>query len=325
MVSDNFLIRRGDPGQPLENKNQSSIVLGSVAAVCVVFFWSGWIVVSRLGVTHHLTVYDVTGLRFSIGAAVALPYIIWCRAWRGLTPMRTLVLTLTSGIPYALLSYFGLTYAPASHGGVFLNGCLPIFTTLFGWIWLRQKSRFSQIAGLGIILTGVFLVGYEGFISSGGGRIWLGDVFFLAAIALFAVFMIANRLWTITPRQVIFAVTIVSAVFYIPVWLLWLDSRLAAATGSEIVLQAVYQGLVPSVLGISCLNIAVRHIGAHATSVFLSVVPCVAALAAIPILHEIPGLPAWIGMITVTVGILLALGVIEGRRVRRWEVGKAGS
>jgi hypothetical protein len=36
----------------------------------------------------------------------------------------------------------------------------------------------------------------------------------------------------------------------------------------------------------------------------------VAALAAIPILHEMPGLPAWTGMFTVTVGILLALGVV---------------
>ncbi|MEJ2169795.1 MAG: DMT family transporter [Desulfobacterales bacterium] len=308
----------------MENSNQSSRVLGAGAAVCVVFFWSGWIIVSRLGVTHHLTVYDVTGLRFSVGAAVALPYIIWRRPWRGLTPLRTLVLALTSGIPYALLSYFGLLYAPAAHGGVFLNGCLPIFTALFGWLWLRQKSRSSQIAGMGIILIGVFLVGYEGFISSDGGRTWLGDVFFLAAIALFAVFMVANRVWTITPGQVIFAVTIVSAVFYIPVWLLWLDSRLLAASGSEILLQGIYQGLVPSILGISCLNIAVRHIGAHATSVFLSVVPCVAALAAIPILDEIPGLPAWIGMLTVTVGILLAIGVIEGKKMRRWDGGKVG-
>jgi drug/metabolite transporter (DMT)-like permease len=298
------------------------MVIGTVAAVCVVFFWSGWIVVSRLGVTHHLTVYDVTGLRFSVGAAAALPYIIWSRAWRGLTAGRIVVLALTSGIPYALLCYFGLTYAPAAHGGVFLNGCLPIFTTLFGWIWIGQKSRSSQIAGLGIILIGVMLVGYEGFVSPGRGMTWLGDVLFLAAIALFALFMIANRLWTISPGQVVFAVTIVSAVFYIPVWLLWLDSNLAAAPGSEILLQGAYQGLVPSVIGISCLNIAVRHIGANATSVFLSVVPCVAALAAIPILHEIPGLPSWIGMITVTVGILLALGVIEGKKVRSWEGGK---
>jgi hypothetical protein len=112
----------------LGNNNRNSALLGAIAAVCVVFFWSGWIVVSRIGVTHHLTVYDVTGLRFSIGAAVAMPYIIWRRAW-------------------------------------------------------------------------------------------MGDILFLAAIALFAVFMVANRVWTITPGQVVFAVTIVSAVFYIPAWI----------------------------------------------------------------------------------------------------------
>jgi drug/metabolite transporter (DMT)-like permease len=276
----------------------------------VVFFWSGWIVISRLGVTHHLTVYDLTGLRHGIGAVVALPYIIWSRAWRGLTPLRTIILALTAGAPYALLAYFGLVYAPAAHGGVFLNGCLPIFTALFAWIWLGQRSRFSQTVGLGIILVGVTLVGYEGFVSSGGGMTWVGDFLLLAAIALFAVFMLANQVWSVAPGQAIFSITIVSAVVYVPIWLLWLDSNLTIAPGSEILLQGAYQGLVPSIVGISCLNIAVRRIGPRATSVFLSTVPVVAALTAIPILNELPGLPAWIGMVTVTFGILLALGII---------------
>jgi uncharacterized membrane protein len=43
-------------------------------------------------------------------------------------------------------------------------------------------------------------------------------------------------------------------------------------------------------------------------------VPVVAALTAIPILNELPALPAWIGMIAVTLGILLALGIIGFHR-----------
>jgi drug/metabolite transporter (DMT)-like permease len=284
--------------------------IGAAAAISVVFFWSGWIVVSRLGVTNNLTVYDVTGLRYSIGAAVVLPYIIWQRAWRGLTALQVLVLTISAGAPYAILTYFGFIYAPAAHGGVFLNGCLPVFTTLLGWIWIGQRSQPSQLVGLGVILIGVTLVGYEGFVSTGGGMTWFGDILFLVAIALFAVFMVVNKVWAITPGQVLFAVTVVSAAVYIPIWLLWLDSNLAAAPRSEILLQGAYQGLVPSVLGISCLNVAVRNIGANAASVFLSAVPVVAALGAIPILNEMPGLPAWIGMIAVTVGVLLALGIV---------------
>jgi drug/metabolite transporter (DMT)-like permease len=294
----------------LGSSERGSIILGSVTAICVVFFWSGWIVISRLGVTGHLTIFDLTGLRYGIGAVVALPYIIWSRAWRGLTPWRTLILTLTAGAPYALLSYSGFIYAPAAHGGVFLNGCLPIFTTLFAWIWLGQRSRFSQMVGLVIILAGVTLVGYEGFLSSGGSMTWIGDLLFLAAIALFALFMVANQVWSVNPGQVIFSITIVPAVVYTPIWLLWLDSNLTSAPASEIILQGAYQGLVPSVVGISCLNIAVRHIGPRATSALVSSVPVVAALAAIPVLNELPGLPAWIGMITVSFGILLALGII---------------
>jgi len=295
----------------LGSKDRGSIILGSVAAICVVFFWSGWMVISRLGVTGHLTVFDLTGLRHGIGAVVILPYIIWSRAWRGLTPWRTFILALTAGAPYALLSYSGFIYAPAAHGGVFLNGCLPIFTTLFAWIWLGQRSRFSQMVGLVIILAGVTLVGYEGFLSSDGSMTWVGDLLFLAAIALFALFMVANQVWSVVPRQVIFSVTIVPAVVYTPIWLLWLDSNLTSAPFSEVLLQGAYQGLVPSILGVSCLNIAVRNIGPRATSVFFVAVPVMAALAAIPVLNELPGLPAWIGMITVTFGILLALGIIR--------------
>ena len=132
----------------------------------------------------------------------------------------------------------------------------------------------------------------------------------LAAIALFAVFMLANQVWSVAPGQAIFSITIVSAAVYVPIWFLWLDSNLTSAPGSEILLQGAYQGLIPSVLGISCLNIAVRHIGPRATSALISFVPVMAALAAIPVLNELPGLPAWIGMIAVTFGILLALGII---------------
>jgi drug/metabolite transporter (DMT)-like permease len=162
--------------QALRDDNRSSIILGGVAAICVVIFWSSWIVISRFGVTRHLTVYDITGLRYGVGAPVALPYIIRRRGWRGLTPLRTLILTLTAGVPYALLSYSGFIYAPAAHGGVFLNGCLPIFTTFFTWIWLGQRSRTAQIVGLGVIMTGVILVGYEGFVSPDVGILLAPDI-----------------------------------------------------------------------------------------------------------------------------------------------------
>jgi drug/metabolite transporter (DMT)-like permease len=164
-------------------------------------------------------------------------------------------------------------------------------------------------------LVGVTLVGYEGFASTGSGATVFGDFLFLTAIAMFAIFMVANRVWAITPGQVLFSVTLVSAVVYVPVWFLWLDSNLATAPNAEILLQGLYQGLIPSVLGIAFLSIAVRHLGPNETSVFISAVPVISALAAIPLLGEVPGLPAWIGMIMVTIGILLAMGILVRNQV----------
>jgi hypothetical protein len=106
-------------------------------------------------------------------------------------------------------------------------------------------------------------------------------------VYLFIVFMVTNRVGTRIPGQVVFAVANVSAVFYIPVWLLRPTSNLAVAAGPEILLQGAYQDVVPSVRGISCFNVAIRPIGAHATSVFLS---AVLAVAASPILQAMPGL-----------------------------------
>ncbi len=290
---------------------QRNTVIGTAAAVSVVCFWSGWMVVTRLGVTNTLTVYDITGLRFTIGAILVLPWVIKYRTWRGLTPVRVLVIGGGAGLPYALLTYFAFTYAPAAHGGVFLNGCLPVFTTAVAWIWLGQRINIAQLTGLAIILVGVVLVGYDGFSSTGNNRVWLGDSLFLIAIALFAVFMVATKVWLITPGQILFSATIAGAVVYVPCWAFFLDSNLAVAPQSELLLQGLYQGLVPSVLGISLLGVAINKLGATMASVFVSAVPVVAALAAIPILGEIPGVPTWVGMVAVTLGILLALGIFS--------------
>ena len=290
---------------------QRNTIIGTAAAIAVVFFWSGWILVSRFGVVNSLTPFDVAGLRFGVAGLLVLPYVILKKTWRGLTPLSGLVVFVGSGAPYAMLTYFGLYFAPAAHGGVFLNGSLPIFTALVGWLWLGQKSHRSQNIGLGIILVGVVLVGYEGFTSSVGEYVWLGDALLLTAICLFALFMVGTKVWQVLPGHILFAATVLGMVVYVPLWLLWLPSNIVNAPWSEITLQAAYQGLVPSILGISCVSISVRNIGADMAAVFMSAVPAVAALAAIPILGEVPGVPAWIGMVTVTLGILLALGIFR--------------
>jgi drug/metabolite transporter (DMT)-like permease len=289
-------------------------VIGVAASLAVVCFWSGWMVVSRLGVGASLTIYDVAGLRFGVGALVVTPFVIKMRLWRGLTPFRVLVLGCGAGVPYALLCYAGFVFAPVAHAGVFINGCLPIFTPLVAWLWVRHTSQASQVVGMLLILIGATLVGYEGFMNQHGEQTWIGDALFLSAAGCFSIYMVASKVWQITPGQTIFTVTTMSGLVYVPIWLLFLDSSLATAPMSEMVLQGAYQGLIASIGGICCMAISIRNLGANMASAFMPVVPVVSTLMAIPLLDEMPGTPAWIGMFLVTIGVFLALGLLAYRR-----------
>ena len=291
-------------------------IFGVAAALSVVFLWSGWMVVSRLGVSSTLTVYDVAGLRFGVGTLAALPFIIRYRCWRGLTPFKILALSGGAGIPYTLLCFLGFTFAPVSHAGVFINGCLPISTAVVAWFWIKQSSHVSQLLGMAIILIGATLVGYEGFVNQQGAQTWIGDLLFLGATVLFGIFMVASKVWRINPGQIVFSVTVLGGLIYVPVWLLALESNLAMAPWPEILLQSAYQGILASIGGISCTMLAIRYLGANLVSAYMAGVPVISSLMAIPFLGEMPGLPAWIGMVGVTLGVLLALGLFIPHKAR---------
>jgi drug/metabolite transporter (DMT)-like permease len=68
---------------------------------------------------------------------------------------------------------------------------------------------------------------------------------------------------------------------------------------------------MPSFVGMYFMLLAVRHLGANRTAVFVSMVPVLAALLAVPTLGEIPTVLAWSGMGIVSLGALFALGLFK--------------
>ena len=66
-------------------------------------------------------------------------------------------------------------------------------------------------------------------------------------------------------------------------------------------------------MGTSLIYVTIRSLGPNRTAVFVSIVPVLAALMAIPALDELPSVAAWMGIAVVTVGVLLAMGAV-GRR-----------
>ena len=102
-------------------------VTGYAAAWCIVLVWSFWLIVSRLANGSGLTIYDLAALRYGLAAVIAGPLCLYYRPWRGLRLFQIAVLSFVLGPVYILFVFAGFIYAPAAHGGIFMNGVLPIF------------------------------------------------------------------------------------------------------------------------------------------------------------------------------------------------------
>ena len=285
---------------------QREAALGLASGLAVLLVFAGMLVVSRHGATATLTIWDMAGLRFGVGALATAALLVWLRpariGWR-----RSLALAFFSGAPYALCVFGGFTFAPVAHAGVIVNGAMPVFTALIGWLAFREGIGGWRVAGVALIVAGVALIGWDSLRFGEPGQ-WRGHVLFLVAALSNAIFLAAVRGWRIGAAGMLVAVMGWNALLYLPVWLLVLPSNLAAAPWREIVLQGGYQGLVVATASAMLLTFAARTIGATRQAAIMAGAPALALLMAIPLLGEVPTPPAIGGVAVVTVGILVTLG-----------------
>ncbi len=286
------------------SKTTQNFLMGLSAAIVVVFIWSGWLVISKVGVESKLTIYDIAALRYGISAIIAFPIVLYLKPWKDTPIHRIIVLAVLAGIPYVLLAYAGFTYAPAAHGGVFLNGALPAMTLVLAWLRLKERPRLQQVSGTVLIIIGALMAALDAS-EAAASEAWIGDLLFLTAGLSFSGYLIINRLWNVTIPLVLLSLSVVSGFIYIPIWYIFLPSALVEAAHSQILLQAAYQGLLPNLVGLGLISIAVRHAGASATAAIISAVPGLGAILGLVLLGEILGPMTWVGIFIVTIGILL--------------------
>jgi len=280
--------------------------LGYLAGLGVIAIWSGFIVFARFGVKGNLTPYDVTALRFMVGALVALPFVF--RYWpHHLSSVRILVLMATGpGVVYSVLMYNGLNYSPAAFAGVFANGTMPIFTAIFAWALLGERLGKTAFIAIAIIIAGSVAVGYEN-LSSVGTENLIGLPFFIIASFFLAAYVVLLRLWNLTSRQILAIINLPSALVFLPLWWFALPSTIGDASLAEIALQALFQGLGPSFLALIFFTYAIQTIGATPVAAFAASVPATAALLAIPVLGERLNIVEWSGVLAVTAGLALLI------------------
>lgn len=289
----------------------SQTLLGFAAAWSIVFVWSFWLIVSRVAESSGLTVYDLAAMRYGLASIIAVPLCLYYKPWRGMTLTQIAAVSFILGPIYILIVFSGFLYAPASHGGIFMNGMLPLIAMLFALIFLRTLPRAQQVIGAALILASAIVLA-SNTSTSGTPTAWIGDIMFLIGALFFSSYMILSERWKLGAMQIIFCGTIINAVIYLPIWYLWLPSGMADAPPGPFLLQAVYQGFVPNLIGLLFIAHASRTIGNGNTSFILAAVPGGGAILGAVILGETLNMVSIIALVFLTVGLLLS---VRRRRV----------
>jgi drug/metabolite transporter (DMT)-like permease len=284
------------------SRNTRDIWIGLACLGLIVAIWSGFQIVSRFSARGGMNAADLTALRFGVSGVIMLPWLLR-DGLRGVTFSRAVGLAATGGLGFSFLAFVGFMFAPANHAGTLMSGAQPLFTALAAALLIGERLGPIKWLGLALIVGGVAAIGIESYMVAGLGY-WRGDLCFLGAALCWALFAVACRAWNIQPMQGAVVVCTFSMFAYIPAYLVLATPRLADVAMGELILQAVYQGVLATIVTMLTFTRAVAILGAATTMMMTAAVPGIVTLAAAPLLGEIPSPLVLGGVALVTLGVI---------------------
>ena len=318
------LVRRG---RIIRAMRFSSKTVGLASAVITVLIWTGFIVIARASASRGLLPLDIALARIVGASIILLPWAWWLMrparhagqkvgSLGGLSPLPlapTVQAGFLGGLLYAVLAYSGFFFAPATHASVLMPGSLPLWTTLLAWLVLREKVSSARAMGLAFIVLGDVLVGGASLLKAfEGGEVWKGDLLFMAAASCWAAYSVTVRRHGLDAVRATMAITAFAFVGFVPAYLVLigvgaLPTHLPQVPWTEIVFQAVFQGVGSVVISGITFTQMVRHFGPVRSTMITALVPGLSALGAVWFLGEPLHWNLLAGLALVTSGILFGV------------------
>ena len=289
------------------DRRGGSYVQGALYGLAAVSIWSGWIVVSRLGLRTSLTPWDIAALRFGVAGILLAPYVLR----KGLALDRLgwpgLAAIVLGGAAPVLLANAGLLFAPAAHAGALFPGVMPLMVALLAAALLQERFTAAKKVGFALIVPGVLIVAW-----GSGGEVGslqnVGDGLFLGAALAWACYTVAMRKARLDGLHAAAISAVGSMILYLPVFVFLPASTLATAPWGDVALQAVVQGVFTAIISLLLYGRAVSILGASSGAAFAALCPAMTALLGIPVLGEWPSMPDWVAICLISAGVYIVSG-----------------
>ena len=287
------------PGRPA---TAAGILCGAGAAL----FWAAGFVAARHGIAIGFSPADIALHRFVWAGLVCLPLLVrdGLGDLGGVGWGKGVALTACGGPPLALFSYAGFLFVPLAHGGVIQPSCAALGGLLLASLVLKEKLPAQRAIGAAVIVLGLAVIGADALATIGAHGL-IGDLSFVTAGLLFAVFGTLLRLWRVAPTRAV-AVTSVVALVALPIhWLAFGFEHMIALGLGENLLQALVQGIFAGAGATYLFTRSVVLLGAGRAAVFPSLLPGFTLLIGFLALGEVPSLAQLAGFAIVLTGFRL--------------------
>jgi len=267
--------------------------------------------------------FIIAGYRLLFTCVLLLPYMMLSGGFSGIRSFdrRDVVLVLTSGV--ALAFHFGLwivsltlTLVPTS---VILVTSHPMFVAAASHFLLNEKVKRAAVVGIVVAFSGVVVISISD-LGVGPDNLFGDALAFLGGICA-GVYFLSGRVarQSVSLGPYVFSVYAVSAV------LLFVAAGLAGdtlvVTDSREVSLFLAMAIVPSLLGHTMFNYALKALPAHVISASVLAEPVGASILVFFLLPlEVPGIWIVLGGALVIVGLYVVL--YKGMPVSRPRIGK---
>jgi drug/metabolite transporter (DMT)-like permease len=283
---------------------------GIVAIVATVVIWAAWIVGTRQAMATGQDIGLVGLMRFGVPALIFLPAILKHGMLPGAVPLPVFLLVLVSGAPFFMLVTTGMRFAPAAEIAPLLPGTMPLLVALLAFLVDREPFGRWRVIGFLLVLAGGLAIFGRGLVAATANQIWIGHLCVLSAAFVWASYTIAFRRSRLSAEAGAGIVAAWSAILFLPTGLPALIGALAEGRFLFIAWHALLQGILSGAASIWLYGFGVTRLGPSRAAAFVALTPGLATLLAIPWLGEWPDAVTLAGVVSASIGVLLASEVL---------------